>query len=130
MSLSEYLIAYLGNLAEILGWEESNLPIVVEDTLSDYGVSTEAEATDTRKLRLLGKVNLWKKALVELSSKYNFSADGASFSQSQFYEMVLKNYERACNEALEYMPNYQIQVGEVITEHDPYQYLPWEDRSE
>ena len=122
MTLSEYLIAYLGKLALTLEWDEADLDIVVTDTIEDYGISTEAEATDIKKLRLLGKVNLWKKVLTETSGDYNFSSDGGSFSRSQFYDMALKNYEIACNDALEYLPNYQIKVTDLSFANDPYQW--------
>jgi len=129
MALADYLIAYLGNLASDLGWSTSSLSTVVSDTLETYGVDTEAQATDTKKLHAISKVHLWKKALIETSSKYNFSADGASFSRSQFYDMVLKNYELALSEAMNYLPFYQIEIGELFTENDPYTFIPWNERT-
>jgi len=129
MVLAEYLIDYLGNLAADLNWTETSLVTVTEDTLSDYGVDYETEVTDTKKYKALGKVNLWEKALIELSSKFDFSADGGSFSRSQFFEMVKQNYEQAVSEALVYLPNYQIEKQELSNKFDPYSYIPFIDRT-
>ena len=46
LTLTQYLLAYLGNLNNTLNYAENDLSIVIEDALSDYGVTTEIEAND------------------------------------------------------------------------------------
>lgn len=120
--LADYLHAYLGNLAAQLNWnvESGSYNSAVIETLEKYGVETEAQATNTKKLHALGKVELWKAVLREVSFDYDFSADGASYKRSQLHELVSKNLAEAFLDAFPYLPEYQIEVGEFTTEEDPY----------
>jgi hypothetical protein len=116
LTLAQYLIAFLGDLNSMLNYTEADLAIVIEDSLNDYGVSSESEVTDIRVLRKLGKVHLWTKILTDASKDFNFSADGASYSSSQFYDMALKNYQIALSDAYAYLPGYEITTGEMVSE--------------
>jgi len=126
MTLSEYLIAYLGNLATDLGYTSGSLSVVVSDTLLEYEVDTEAEAIDFKKLYAIAKVIVWKKILTDLVTAYNFSADGGNFQRSQMYDMAMKNYQDCINSALPYLSGYAIEVGEINFTDDPYKNDEWE----
>jgi hypothetical protein len=124
--LANYLHSVLGGLASQLGWtiEADSYDFIISETLEKYGVDTETLATDTKKLHALGKVELWKAVLTEVTFDYSFSADGASYSRNQMYEMCSRNYITALTEALAYDVNYQIETGNFSTEHNPYLSFP------
>lgn len=126
MGLSDYLNSTLGSLASYLDWSVSggSYAPIVNDVLELYGVATEAEATNLQKLHAIAKAELWKKVMTEVSADYSFSADGGSYNRNQVYEMAKGNFEIALADALFYLPNYQIETGELTTEQDPYSYDP------
>jgi hypothetical protein len=95
---------------------------IIYSTLFDYGVSDIANATDLRKLRSLGKVNLWKTVMGKASARIKFSADGGSYDQQQLYEHCKSNYLAAIRDALEYDPTYEIQTETLDTKQQPYKY--------
>jgi len=127
--LTDYLQSYLGGLAEQLDWDSTDYEFIVSETLELYGMDTEAQATDSKKLHALAKVITWKTVLREVTFNYDFSADGASFKRSQMYALAKQNLDEAMKDALEYLPAYEILSGEMTTEHDPYIYLDYSGRS-
>jgi hypothetical protein len=126
MSLLTYMQSYLGNLESLLGWTSTSYDFPIAETLEKYGVALEADATDLKKLHAIGKVELWRAALRSVSFNYNFSADGASFSRSQIFDMVQKNYLDALTDAMVYLPEYQIEIGQITTtQENPYEFYPY-----
>ena len=95
---------------------------IIYDTLIDYGITDIANAADIKKLRLLGKVNLWLTMMGKASARYKISADGESADRQQLYEHCKSNYASALRDALEYMPNYEITVEKLDTTQQPYKY--------
>lgn len=116
IDLKTYLLDSMGKIKDYLGWTVDNLLPIENDLAIIYGL-TDA---DQPKLALIGKVLLWKQVMIEVSADYKFSSDGGSYDRNQVYEMAKQNYELALQDALVYMSNYQIQVGEVTTEQNPY----------
>lgn len=115
MLLLDYLKLSLGKLNTTLGYSFSgsasdDFAIVLEDTLTDYGVASEGEATDTTKLRKLGIYNMWKKVMVDVVDNINFSADGASYSNEQLYNHVQEQYKNSLFSANSYLSQYQATV--------------------
>jgi hypothetical protein len=111
LSLASYLKAYLGSLAEQVGYtEESNYSFIISETLEQYGVSTEVQATDLKKLRKLGICELWKTLLREVSMDMDISVDGSSYKRSQLYDFFSKNYLESLQEAQAYFPFNKIEV--------------------
>ena len=109
MALADYITDNFGQIKSQLGWSDSvQLVTITEKTLELYGVATEAEATDTRKLHAIADVAVWRQALADVSLDYNFSADGASYSRSQQADMIRKNLNDAITEAVAYSANYAI----------------------
>ena len=112
MALADYITSNFSQIKTQLGWTDSvEITAITEKTLEMYGVDTEAEATDSRKLHALADVAVWRQALNDVSLDYNFSADGASYSRSQQADMIRKNLDAAETAALVYLPNYSILVS-------------------
>lgn len=109
MALADYITSNFSQIKTQLGWTDSlEITAITDKTLEMYGVSTEAEATDSRKLHALADVAVWRQALADVSLDYNFSADGASYSRSQQAEAIRDNLNRAITEAVAYSANYAI----------------------
>lgn len=112
MALADYITSNFSQIKTQLGWTDSEeISAITDKTLEMYGVSTEAEATDSRKLHALADVAVWRQALADVSLDYNFSADGASYSRSQQADMIRENLQAAETAALVYLPNYSILVS-------------------
>lgn len=127
MTLSEYLTSYLGDLVTDLNVSASAINFAVSSTLVDYGVDVEAEATDLSKLHKLAEVNIWKRLMVLNSANFDYSGDGASYKTSQIYEFCKQNWINAVNDAVEYLPNGEIEITRHRIDgrhhHDEYQHL-------
>lgn len=109
MALADYITDNFSQIKSQLGWSDSvQLVTITEKALEMYGVATEAEATDSRKLHALADVAVWRQALADVSLDYNFSADGASYSRSQQADMIRKNLNDAITDAVAYSSNYAI----------------------
>lgn len=112
MTLANYITSNFGQVKSQLGWSDSlQITAITEKTLEMYGVSTEAEATNTKKLHAIADLAVWRQALNDVSLDYNFSADGASYSRSQQADMIRKNLDAAETAALVHLPNYSIIVS-------------------
>lgn len=112
MTLANYITANFGQVKSQLGWSDSlQISAITDKALEWYGVSTEAEATDTKKLHAIADLAVWRQALNDVSLDYDFSADNASFSRSQQSKMIMDNYSQALNDALVYLPNYSMLVS-------------------
>ena len=118
MTLSEYIQAYLGQI--YTDWLTSTSAIEA-DVLALYGVETEAEATNLAKLYAIAKSISWLHIMSATASAYNFSADGATFNRSQIFEMAKANYLSTLADAIQYMPSYEVEIGEVDHTEDPYE---------
>ncbi len=110
--LTEYITSNFRQIQTQLGWQDSDeIHTIIHKTLEWYGVDTEAEATNLKKLHALADMAVWRHALNDVSLDYNFSADNASYSRSQQADMIRKNLDAATTEALVYMPSYSIIVS-------------------
>lgn len=109
MALADYITSNFGQIKSQLGWSDSlQISAITDKALEMYGVDTEAEATDSRKLHALADVAVWRQALADVSLDYNFSADGASYSRSQQADMIRANLKTAVEDAVAYSANYAI----------------------
>lgn len=112
MTLAAYITSNFGQVKTQLGWSDSlQISAITDKTLEWYGVDTEAEATNTKKLHAIADLAVWRQALNDVSLDYNFSADGASYSRSQQADMIRENLQAAETAALVYLPNYSIIVN-------------------
>lgn len=109
MALADYITANFSQIKTQLGWSDSlQITAITEKTLEMYGVATEAEATDSKKLHAIADVAVWRQALNDVSLDYSFSADGASYSRSQQADMIRENLNNAIAHAVAYSANYAI----------------------
>lgn len=109
MALADYITSNFTQIKTQLGWSDSlQLVTITDKTLEMYGVATEAEATDARKLHAIADIAVWRQALADVSLDYNFSADGASYSRSQQADMIRKNLDDAITAAVAYSAQYAI----------------------
>lgn len=112
MTLAEYITANFRQIKTQLAWSDSlEITAITNKALEFYGVDTEAEATDAKKLHALADVAVWRQALADVSLDYSFSADGASYSRGQMSDHIRKNLDMAESGAIIYMPNYSITVS-------------------
>jgi hypothetical protein len=111
MTLADYISTTYPQIKSQLAWSDSvTLPAIVAATLELYGVTLEADATDSRKLHALAAVATWQQALNDISLDIAFSADGASFSRNQAVDAVRKNLASAEVAAMSYLPGYAVTV--------------------
>ena len=126
MALSDWLTARYSVPYTTLGW--TSWTSIVADSLELYGVSLEAQATDTEKLHKLATYAVWAQAQRDVSLKYNVTVDNQRLDRKGMHEMVSKNLSEAWAEAMPYLSAYQIGVEEITVSQDPYSYS--EDRDE
>lgn len=109
MALADYITANFLSIKTQLGWSDSlQIDAITEKTLEYYGVDTEAEATDSKKLHALADVAVWRQASNDVALDYSFQADGASYSRGQMHDHIRKSLDGAESAAIVYMPNYAI----------------------
>jgi hypothetical protein len=112
MTIATYITANFLSIKTQLGWSDSlQIEAITDKTLEMYGVATEAEATDERKLHAIADVAVWRQALNDVSLDYSFAADGASYSRNQQADMIRENLNNAITDAVAYSANYAIGVN-------------------
>jgi hypothetical protein len=119
-----YLHSVLGDVASALGWtvDGGDYDEILNETLLAYGTSDIADATTIRKLRALGRVELWRQVMRDVAADYDFrTADGAQFSRSQIQEMAAANFNQELTDAAVYDDRYQIETTTLV--YDDY-YTP------
>jgi hypothetical protein len=113
MTLTEYLTAYLGNVATSFDLETGFYTFLVSETLDLYGVDTEAEATDLSKLHKLGIYKLWERLLVKSSASFDFSVNGNSYKTSSLYDFCQKNLSMAYADAVGYLASNTLEITQT-----------------
>ena len=122
--LLTYMVSVLGSVAGVLNLDVSDTVLIEAeyDVLFDYGINDAAEANDINKLRTLARYHSWVTVLSEISLDYNFSDAGAKYDRGQMFDHVEKKLAKAKNEALPYLPNYQIESDTIDWQNDPYEF--------
>ncbi|HEY3310561.1 MAG TPA: hypothetical protein VGK00_02870 [Anaerolineales bacterium] len=133
-TLSDFMHQELGKVAVILAYtvgagDAGSYAEAVNETLLKYGQVLIANATDISKIRALARVEAWKKACNDLAALYKFTSDDASYERNQIFDQAEKNLGMALTLSLPWDAGYQINVTRVRPVHDPYRYLPEEDRT-
>lgn len=117
---TDYVQSVIGSLSGSMGnvWDANVSQLVVNDSIEAYGVTNEADATDSIKLHTLLRYFTWSRVRdAYLLSPSSYSADGESFNMGDKLE---KKEDEARAEALKYLPINQIQIGRVTYPDDPY----------
>ena len=110
--LTDYISSNFRQIKTQLGWQDSDeIDTIIHKTLEWYGVDTEAEATNLRKLHTIADLAVWRHALNDVSLDYDFNADNAGYKRSQQAEMIRENLNAAETAAMVYLPNYSIIVN-------------------
>jgi hypothetical protein len=107
MDLDTYIDSYLTDcsLDKFPGNE-----FLISDILSEYGVDTESQAVDLKKLFSITRYLIWKKLATSFSTSFDFSADGSSYKTSQLYEFAKDQMLDCFIEAAPYLKSYKIEV--------------------
>lgn len=101
---TDYIQSYIGGLSGTFGWNTDVLNFIVSETMEDYGVTDEADMTDTKKTHALLKYNTAERMMVEASANMDYRADGESFNASQAFAQIKTMYQQAYVGAFPYLP--------------------------
>jgi len=116
-----YINFCLGALTTETGWENLTYIFLAEDVWAIMEISAEP-TTDADKF--IYKALLKYKALdhfrLELSTAYDYKADGEDNKRSQMFAQVGKMALEAKREAMPYLPIGQISQGRLSFPDDPY----------
>jgi hypothetical protein len=127
-TLAEYMHAELGKMAQVLGYGAPSLTPgdyqeQVNEVALELGISDMETAHDIRKVRALARREAWKKALNDLTSKYDFSSDGSSYSRSQMTEQAQASFERAEHDCMSLgLSGNTVYMDSMTYRNDPYGY--------
>lgn len=137
-SLAEYMhsAGVLGHVATVLGLavgvsDAGSYAEAVNETLLVYGEDDITDITGSdnlRKLRGLARVQAWKMVVGNFAALYKFSADGGTYDRNQLFEQARKALEIAEADAIQWLPEYAVLTGKLDPIHDPYRYLPDDER--
>ena len=123
-TLKAYMHTALGAVATALGITVAagSYDEAVNETLIAYGVSDVTSATNMRKVRSLARREAWRTAQASAAGRFDFSADGASYSRSQMHSMIATALATAESDAAQYdaAGAYTVTIGRIEYE-DPYQ---------
>lgn len=111
MALADDLIVSLGAVAGVIGWTSSTPQILA--AIAD----ANEVALDDASLKAIAKWLAGRAALVDLSTLHDFTADKASYSQSQMYKNFKDEVDRWEAEAAHFTT--RAVIGEFKV-HDPY----------
>lgn len=113
MALADDLIVELGAVAGVLGWTSATAQITRAISKATAKANGDADG-----LVAIAELYAWQYAANDLATKYDFSAETATYSRSQMHEMVQTALNAARAEAAQYLGGAAF--GELIME-DPYQ---------
>lgn len=123
---TDYVQSYLGGLSGTVGWDINALQLAVDDAIELYGVDTEAEATDTKKLNPLLRYATARRILREASMDFDYSADDESFHRSQVSKQVAEfMVSDALVDALPYLDNGTNEIESLDMGWSPYRRSSW-----
>jgi hypothetical protein len=118
---TDYVLGWLGGISGSVGWDINAMQLVVDDAVELYGVSTEAEATDTSKLNPLLRYATARRILREASMDFDYSADGESYHRSQVSKQVAEYLvQDALVDALPYLDNGTNEIESLDMGWSPY----------
>ena len=120
MTFNQYVQGYIGGLSGTFGWDVNTINFIVTEAVEAYGVSTEAEATDSVKAHAILRFKTMERAVLEFSDAVDYKADGESFSNSQLPEQLQKMYAKASQDAYPYIDSNKIEQGRMTFPDDPY----------
>jgi hypothetical protein len=120
--LADYLFRLNPVLLGTIGWDGTldTMGNIVNDALEAVG-SDDIGQVSHRKMRIIGRYFLWKAVLDAVTgNRYNFSADGASYSLSDSVAQVQKKMSEAIVEVAEFGIGIQAVTASRVTRKDVY----------
>lgn len=117
---TNYIVGYVGNISGTFGWGQDTLDFIVSEALLEYGVNTEAEATDLKKAKALLRFKTMERMLLDFSTKHDYKADGESFSANQVPERFLEMWKLAKRDATPYLSSGKISIQALDTGYNPH----------
>lgn len=126
-AFAEFLHKEIGGVATRLGWsvEAGSYTDIVSSVELVLGITDVADYANIRQLLALGKREVWRQVVKDLTDKFRFAADFQTFERQQMQAMALKALsiaESECQEAG--VGGYEIGIERVDYIHDPYTYFP------
>jgi hypothetical protein len=126
-TFKEYLHRALGHTATGLHWSVAggHYDELLLDTKLALDVNDLASLTsnaDLKKLRVVGRVQLWRAVLAATAGDYAFSADGGSYSREQVHAHAQAMLAQAESEAMAVgaLEGYVVSNGKASYPGDPY----------
>ena len=117
---TDYVQSVIGMSSGTVGWGEVELQLAVDDAVEFYGVSTEAEATDTTKLNILLRLATWIRVRNQFAFDHDYKADGESFSRSQMFSQINQMVAEAKKKAIPYLTDSEIDIQNLDVGYSPY----------
>lgn len=130
-TLGQYMAGVIGDFAGILGWSvvAGSYAEPINDALVAYPVATVAAATDLPRLRALARVMVWRAVVGQMASRYEFSTDNQTFKRDQLFRQAqLALVAAEADAPADALPGYRVAVRPVLSPHDPYAYVPSDER--
>lgn len=126
---AQYLLDVLKDTATALGWTtQGDVQAAIDETLLALAVSTIADATEIRKLRAVGRREVWRLVASATAAHYAFSADGASYNRQQIHDHAVAALRLAETDCMAFgIDGYAVRLDKVIFAQDPYGPIPAED---
>lgn len=118
---TDFVWSVIGGLSGTFGgaWSDVVCQLVVDDAVEAYGVTVEADATDSTKLHSLLRYFTWSKVRDELIlDPSSYKTDGESFNFMK--ELLDKRVQEARARASSYLSEAQIDQGRLTYPDDPY----------
>lgn len=126
-TISDIPVAYayiqfcMGSLIDETGWENTDYIFIAEEAWRILELTSEpTDTTEKNKYKVVLKYAALDQFRRELSTAYDYSADGESFHRSQMFKQVGEMLKEAKVEAMPYLSIGQVEQGRVSYPDDPY----------
>ncbi len=122
MALADYIITSLGDMATHLSWTTASdeVDLIVSDTLLALSLATEGASTDEVALKAVARYITWVNAANSLSVVSDVNADKGDYKRAQMFDHAILMIALYKQDAIPYMLNSQIIIGEITRTEDPY----------
>lgn len=126
----------LKELSTALGW--TLVPDDYQEAINEALLMMEVDSisevsgrSNIQKLRYAAQIAVWRQVISATTGDYNFAVDGERYDRSQVNEQAHKALALAESDAMAFglMPNYQVTIDNMKYIHDPYQYIPDDERT-
>jgi hypothetical protein len=111
----------MGGLISETGWDTPAYIFITQEVWRVMGITSEpTDTTEQFKYYALLKLKALEQFKRELSTAYDFKDLGVEKKRSQMFAQLKELVKEAKQEAIPYLAQYQIQVGQISFPDDPY----------